>query len=262
MSADDQQSQTGNKLLNALPSGDRARLLPHLRRIELPFGKVIHAPGSARRRVYFPVNCVVSKMYVTEAGDFAEVAIVGNEGLIGIPLLFGCTNTPVLSLVQVAGSAWYGDGSAVRREFEQSGGLRSLTLHFIQAVSTQMGQNAVCYRHHRVEQQLCCWLLLLLDRVHSDPLRVTQQLIAQTLGIRREGVNAAVGHLQRSGILRHTRGCIEVLDRSHLESACCECYFVMKREYERLLPWTRATTASARAQAKATSSPARFRLPA
>ncbi|MGH8192509.1 MAG: Crp/Fnr family transcriptional regulator [Rhodanobacteraceae bacterium] len=224
-----------NKLLTALPRPDRERLLRHLHAVELPFGKVVHQPGTARRNVYFPVSCVFSKQFVTAGGNAAEVASVGNEGLVGIPLLFGCTSTPIRTVVQVAGSAWCGDGLALRQEFLHGGALQGLVLRFTQALMTQMGQNAVCYRRHSVEQQFCLWLLLTLDRAHSNCLHVTQDLIAQTLGIRRESVNEAANRLARKGIIRHARGRIEMLDRTRLESACCECYGAINREYARLL---------------------------
>lgn len=225
-----------NKLLAALPRVDRERLLKHLRLVRLPLGTVVHEPGTARRKVYFPLTCVFSKQYVTSAGDAAEVASVGSEGLVGLPLLLGLTSTPIRTVVEVAGSAWCGESVALRREFVQSSALQNLVLRFAQALMTQMGQNAVCYQHHSVEQQFCLWLLLTLDRAHSNHLRLTQDLIAQTLGTRRESVNGVANRLAREGIIRHARGSIEVLDRTRLERACCECYGVINREYARLLP--------------------------
>lgn len=224
-----------NKILVALPRHDRERLLRYLHLVELPFGKAVHEPGTVRRNVYFPVTCVFSKQFVTAAGDAAEVASVGNEGVVGVPLLLGCTGTPVRTAVEVAGSAWCGDAAPLRHEFVHSERLQNLVLRFTQALMTQMGQNAVCYQRHSVEQQFCLWLLLTLDRAHSDGLHVTQDMIAQTLGIRRESVNEVTTRLTRRGIIRHTRGYIEALDRTRLESTCCECYGVINREYARLL---------------------------
>jgi CRP-like cAMP-binding protein len=226
----------GNKLLEALPGIDQERLSGHLSLVTLPAAKVVHEPGTARHSVYFPVSCVFSKQFVTSDGDAAEVASIGNEGLVGIPLLFGSTRTPIRTVVQVAGSAWRGDGATLHREFTRSGALQNLVLHFAQALITQMGQNAVCYQHHRVEQQFCLWLLLNLDRVSSNHLHLTHEVIGLTLGIRRTGISEVINHLQREGIIQHGHGCIEVLDRARLENACCECYDVIKREYARLLP--------------------------
>lgn len=227
---------TGNKLLAALPGSDRARLRECLNRVELPFGKVVHEPGTTRRLVYFPLTSVFSKQYVTATGDAAEVASVGNEGLVGLPLLLGRAGAPIRTVVQVAGSAWCGDKVPLRQELARGGALQNLVLRFAEALMTQMGQNAVCYQRHSVEQQFCLWLLLMLDRVHTDHLRATEELIAQTLSIRRESVSAVTGRLAREGVLRHARGYLEVLDRPHLERRCCECYGVITREYARLLP--------------------------
>ena len=235
MRADVQPHLTDNRLLAALPDTDRERLLRYLHLVELPFGKVVHEPGTARRNIYFPVSCVFSKQFVTATGHAAEVASVGNEGLVGIPLLLGCTNTPIRTVVQVAGSAWRADSVALREEFVHSGALQNLVLRFTQALMTQMGQNAVCYQHHSIEQQFCLWLLLALDRAHSDHLHLTQDLIALTVGMRRESVNEVVNRLAHKGIIRHLRGSIKVLDRTRLESTCCECYGVIRREYARLL---------------------------
>lgn len=236
MSGDGQLCLVGNKLLAALPDPERQQLLRHLHLVELPLGKVVHEPGTVRHNIYFPVGCVFSKQFVTAAGDAAEVASVGPEGLVGIPLLLGCTNTPVRTVVQVAGPAWCGDSAALREAFVHIGALQNLVLRFTLALMTQMSQNAVCYQCHSVEQQFCLWLLLTLDRACSNQLRITQDLTAQTLGIRRASVSEVESRLAHEGIVRHTRGSIEVLDRTRLESMCCECYDVINREYARLLP--------------------------
>lgn len=236
MFKDGQPDLADNRLLAALPSADRERLRASLHRVELPFGKVVHETGAVRRHVYFPVSCVFSKQFVTSAGLAAEVASVGNEGVIGVPVLLGCTRTPVRTVVEVAGTAWCGAGDALHREFARNGILQNLVLRFTQALLVQIGQNAVCYQHHSAEQQFCLWLLLALDRARSDHLRLTQERIAETLGIRRETVSEVMRHLAGSGIIRHARGYIQVLDRRRLEGACCECYGVINREYARLLP--------------------------
>ncbi|MGH8111697.1 MAG: Crp/Fnr family transcriptional regulator [Rhodanobacteraceae bacterium] len=225
-----------NKLLAALPGLDRERLRGCLTLVELPFGKVVHEPGTARRSVFFPIDCVFSKQFATSAGGAAEVASVGNEGLVGIPLLLGCTNTPMRTVVQIAGSAWRGDGAVLREELGRSVALQSLILRFTSALMVQMGQNATCYQHHSLQQQFCVWLLLMLDRTRSLHLHLTQELIARTLGTRRESVNEIAGRLTREGAIRRGRGFIDVLDRARLERACCECYRVISREYARLLP--------------------------
>lgn len=226
---------TGNKLLATLPSPDRERVAKLLRPAKLVAGRVVHAPGTVRRTVYFPVDCVFSKQFLTAAGDAAEVASVGNEGLVGVPLLLGSTGTPLQSVVEVAGMAWCGDGASLRAEFTRSGAFQNLVLRFTQALMTQIGQNAVCYQHHSAEQQFCLWLLLALDRAHSNHLQVSQERVGQTLGMRRESINGIVQRLARNGIIRHTRGHLEVLDRPQLEQRCCECYAVINREYARLL---------------------------
>lgn len=244
MRTDGQPDQASNKLLEDLPGTDRERLLRHLHLVELPFGKVVHEPGTVRSSVYFPVSCVFSKQFTTAAGDAVEVASVGSEGLIGVPLLLGCTGTPVRTVVHVAGSAWCGNSAALRAEFVHSGALQNLVLRFTQALMMQMGQNAVCYQRHSVEQQFCLWLLLMTDRAHSNRLHLTQELIAQTLGVRRASVNEITSRLAHKVIIRHVRGCTEVLDRTRLESTCCECYGVINREYDRLLPQGRALPVS------------------
>lgn len=245
MRADSQFDLTDNRLLAALSDADRAQLRPCLHVVELPFGKVIHRPGAVRRSVYFPIHCVLSMQFVTSAGDAAEVASVGNEGLVGVPLLLGCTSTPIYTAVQVAGAAWRADGAALRREFARSASLQNLVLRFTQALMIQIGQNATCYQHHSVEQQFCLWLLLMLDRTDATHLHITQELIARTLGIRRETINEIASHLSRQGIIRRARGCIEVLDRPRLERASCECYGVIHAEYARLLPRERVRRAGA-----------------
>lgn len=236
MYADVQAILASNRLLVNLPSTDRERLLRYLHLVELPFGKVVHEPGTARCDVYFPESCVFSKQFTTAAGDAVEVASVGSEGLVGIPLLLGCTGTPIRTVVEVAGWAWCGNSDVLRAEFVRSGALQNLVLRFTQALMTQMGQNAVCYQHHSIEQQFCLWLLLTMDRAHSNHLRLTHDLIGQTLGIRRPSISEIASRLAHKGIIRHVRGDIEVLDRTRLESTCCECYGVINREYARLIP--------------------------
>ncbi|MBS0381319.1 MAG: Crp/Fnr family transcriptional regulator [Proteobacteria bacterium] len=235
MRTDGQIDLADNKLLATLPGTDRERLRRYLHPVELSFGKVVHEPGTARRNVYFPVSCVFSKQFLTATGDAAEVASIGNEGMVGIPLLLGCTHTPIRTLVQVAGSAWCGDSATMRQEFVRNEALQNVIFRFTQALMTQMGQNAVCYQRHSVEQQFCLWLPLMLDRTRSYHLHLTQDLIAHTLGIRRESVNEIISRLARRGVIRHECGCIEVLDRARLERASCECYGVINREYARLL---------------------------
>ena len=225
-----------NHLLAALPATDFERLLPHLEPVPLPLGLAVYESGGQQGYVYFPTDSIVSLLYVMQDGSSAEIAVVGNEGVVGIALFMGGESTPNRAVVQSAGYACRLDGSLLKREFDRGGPLQVLLLRYTQALITQMAQTAVCNRHHTVEQQLCRWLLLSLDRLPSNELTMTQELIANMLGVRREGVTEAAGKLQAEGLIHYSRGKISVLDRPMLEARVCECYAVVKREYGRLLP--------------------------
>ncbi len=225
-----------NHLLAALPSPERARLYPDLQIVPMPLGKVLYEPGDVPRHVYFPIDSIVSLLYVLADGESAEIAIVGNEGLIGVALFMGGETTPSRAIVQSAGHAYRLAGQRLKEEFRRSGQARFLLLRYTQSLITQMAQTAVCNRHHSVDQQLCRWLLLSLDRLPSNKVNMTQELIANMLGVRREGVTEAAGKLQKLGVIAYRRGQITVLDRLRLEQLCCECYAVVKRESDRLLP--------------------------
>jgi CRP-like cAMP-binding protein len=224
-----------NRLLAALPSTDLLRLLPHLERVLLPLGAVIYESGGEQAHVYFPASGIVSLLYVMKDGAAAEIAVVGNEGVVGIALFMGGQTTPSRAVVQSAGSAWRVEPAAIKAEFARGGALQRLLLRYTQALITQMTQTAVCNRHHLLEQQLCRWLLLSLDRLPSNQLVMTQQLIANMLGVRREGVTEAAGRLQADGLIDYSRGRINVLDRARLEKRACECYAVVRLESDRLL---------------------------
>jgi CRP-like cAMP-binding protein len=225
-----------NRLLAALAPEARQRIYPQLRLVAMPLGKVLYEPGGMLQCVYFPTNCIVSLLYVFTDGMSAEISVVGNEGLIGVSLFMGGETTPSRALVQSAGHAYLMSGERLKEEFGQNGQMQLLILRYTQALITQMAQTAVCNRHHTVDQQLCRWLLLSLDRLRGNELSMTQELIANMLGVRREGVTEAAGKLQAVGIIRYSRGRIVVLDREKLEAMCCECYGVVKRETDRLLP--------------------------
>ena len=225
-----------NHLLAALPAAEYERLLPHLERLPLALGLALYESGSSQAYVYFPTDSIVSLLYVMEDGASAEIAITGNEGLVGIALFMGGETTPSRAVVQSAGHAYRLRASYLKEEFERGGPLQHLLLRYTQALITQMAQTAVCNRHHAVEQQLCRWLLLSLDRLPSNELTMTQELIANMLGVRREGVTGAAGHLQAAGLIHYSRGKITVLDRPGVAARACECYAVVKREYDRLLP--------------------------
>jgi CRP-like cAMP-binding protein len=225
-----------NHLLAALPAADYERLLPDLERVQLPLGMAVSESGGKLDYVYFPTDCIVSLLYVMKDGASAEIAVVGHEGLVGVALFMGGESTPSRAVVQSAGSAYRLASKVLKREFEQSHPLQHLLLRYTQALITQMAQTAVCNRHHSVEQQLSRWLLLSLDRLNSDELHMTQELIANMLGVRREGVTEAAVKLQTAGLIKYNRGHIKVLDRSKLEERVCECYAVVKRETDRLLP--------------------------
>jgi len=235
------QSPRQNQLLAALPAADYARLLPHLELVPLPLGWAVYESGDAQGYVYFPTNSIVSLLYVMEDGSSAEIAVVGHEGVVGIALFMGGETTPSRAVVQSAGCGYRLRASVLKTEFGQAGELQHLLLRYTQALITQMAQTAVCNRHHALEQQLCRWLLLSLDRLASNELTMTQELIANMLGVRREGVTEAAGHLQAAGLIHYSRGKITVLDRPKLEAKVCECYAVVKREYGRLLPHITAT---------------------
>jgi CRP-like cAMP-binding protein len=225
-----------NRLLAALALADRAGIYPHLKLVPMPLAEVIYEPGEVLRNVYFPTDSIVSLMYTTADGAPAEIAMVGNEGLIGIAVFMGGGTTPNRAIVQSAGSAYRLRAQQLEEQFHRNGETQQLLLRYTQALITQMAQTAVCNRHHSVDQQLCRWLLLCLDRLSSNRLTMTQELIANMLGVRREGVTDAAGKLQKLGVIRYARGQIEVLDRPKLEQLCCECYAVVKKETDRLLP--------------------------
>jgi CRP-like cAMP-binding protein len=224
-----------NHLLASLPEVDYQRLLPHLESVALPLGWSVYESGSRMEHVYFPTDGIVSLLYVMENGQSAEIAVTGPEGLVGIALFMGGESTTSRAIVQSKGHAWRLPARFLRSEFERGGDLQHVLLRFTQALITQMSQTAVCNRHHTVEQQLCRWLLLSLDRLATNELEMTQELIANMLGVRREGVTEAAGHLQDAGLIHYRRGHIKVLDRPKLEKRVCECYAVVKRESDRLL---------------------------
>jgi CRP-like cAMP-binding protein len=226
-----------NHLLDALPPSDLERFAVHLELIPMKLGDVLYESGSQLRYVYFPTTCIISLLYVMGDGASAEIAIVGNEGLLGISLFMGGDTTPSRAIVQSAGYAYRLKAALLKDEFGRFGPTMHLLLRYTQALITQMAQTAVCNRHHSVDQQLCRWLLLSLDRLHSNELAMTQELIANMLGVRREGVTEAAGKLQDAGLIQYRRGTITVLDRPGVEARSCECYQVVKTEFDRLLPY-------------------------
>jgi CRP-like cAMP-binding protein len=223
-----------NHILDALPAEERERLFPHLTLVEMPLGMVLYEAGEALRHIYFPTDSIVSLLYVMKDGASAEIAVVGNEGAIGVSLFMGGETTPSRGIVQSAGSAYRLSGRRLKQEFERHGQLLHVLLRYTQSLITQMAQTAVCNRHHSIDQQLCRWLLLSLDRLPSNRLNMTQELIANMLGVRREGVTGAAGKLQDLGVIHYSRGRITVLDRPKLEQLSCECYAVVKQETDRL----------------------------
>jgi CRP-like cAMP-binding protein len=231
------QSPQQNHLLAGLPPKVMERLLPHLDLMELPLGKVLYESGDAMRYVYFPTDSIVSLLYVMENGASAEISVVGNEGLLGIALFMGGESTTSRAIVQSAGYAYKLSAQRLKEEFNRHGELQVLLLRYTQSLITQMAQTAVCNRHHSIDQQICRWLLLSMDRLPSNRLTMTQELIANMLGVRREGVTDAAGKLQAMGIIQYTRGQITVLNRPRLEELSCECYAVVKKESDRLLPY-------------------------
>src|SRR5579863_109812 len=226
-----------NQLLAALPPDVYARLEPHLEPISMELGWALYESGATQGYVYFPTTSIVSLLYVMEDASSAEIAIVGNEGLVGIALFMGGESTTSRAVVQSAGAAFRLKAGLMKAEFNKGGDLQHILLRYTQALITQMAQTAVCNRHHSVEQQLCRWLLLSVDRLPSNELTMTQELIANMLGVRREGVTEAAGHLQEAGLIHYSRGKITVVDRPGLEARVCECYAVVKDEYDRLLPY-------------------------
>jgi CRP-like cAMP-binding protein len=225
-----------NRLLAALPDENYRALLPLLEPVALPLGMAVYESNAKQGYVYFPTSGIVSMLYVLESGASAEIAVTGPEGLVGIALFMGGETTPSRAVVQSAGHAYRLKAAVLKTEFERGGELQHLLLRFTQALITQMTQTAVCNRHHAVHQQLCRWLLLSLDRLAGNELVMTQELIANMLGVRREGVTEAAGKLQAEGLIHYSRGRITVLDRPRLEAQVCECYAVVKKEYDRLLP--------------------------
>jgi CRP-like cAMP-binding protein len=226
-----------NHLLAALPEADYARLLPDLELIPMPLGWAVYESGGHLGYMYFPTTSIVSLLYVMENGASAEIAVTGNEGLVGISLFMGGESTPSRAVVQGAGNGYRLKAGILKREFALGGHLQQLALRFTQTLITQMAQTAVCNRHHSLDQQLCRWLLLTLDRMPGDELVMTQELIANMLGVRLEGVTEAAGKLQECGLIKYSRGRIHVRDRAGLEQRVCECYAVVKREFDRLLPY-------------------------
>jgi len=224
-----------NHLLAALPAEILERISPHLELISMPLGEVLYESGGQLQHVYFPTTAIVSLHYLLESGASAEIAGVGNEGVLGISLFMGGNTTPSLATVQTAGCGYRLKGRLIMEEFNRAGPMMRLMLRYTQALMTQISQTAVCNRHHSIEQQLCRWLLLTLDRLPSQELTITQELIAGMLGVRREGITEAAGNLQRAGLISYRRGHITVLDRSGLESRVCECYNTVKKEFHRLL---------------------------
>ena len=228
-------SPSQNHLLAALPATEYERLAPHLERVPLLLGEVLYEPGGQLQHVYFPTTGIVSLLCVLESGASAEIAGVGNEGVIGISLFMGGDTTPSSAVVQTAGHAYRLEARRLKDEFKRGGLMQHLMLRYTQALITQVTQTAVCNRHHSVEQQLCRWLLLTLDRVATRELVMTQELVASMLGVRREGITEAAGKLKLAGLISYRRGHISVLDRSGLEARACECYAVVKKELGRLL---------------------------
>ena len=224
-----------NHLLAALPQADFERLLPHLELVPMPLGEALYESGGRLQHVYFPTTSIVSLLYVMEDGASAEIAVEGNEGILGISLFMGGETTPSRAVVQSAGYGYRLKAQLLKQEFNRAGPVMHLLLRYTQALITQMAQTAVCNRHHSVEQQLCRWLLLSLDRLETDELSMTQELIANMLGVRREGVTEAAGKLQRAGLIHYSRGRITVVNRPGLEKEVCECYSVVKKEFDRLL---------------------------
>ena len=223
-------------MLASLPDAELRRWLPQLERVEMPLGQVLYESGGTLSHVYFPTTAIVSLLYVMENGASAEIAVVGNEGIVGISLFMGGDSTSSRAVVQSAGLGLRLKAQTMKDDFNRAGPVLRLLLRYTQALITQMAQTAVCNRHHSLDQQLCRWLLLSLDRLQGNELVMTQELIANMLGVRREGVTEGALKLQQAGLIRYARGHISVLDREGLERRSCECYAVVKKEYDRLLP--------------------------
>jgi len=224
-----------NRLLAGLPADERRGLAPFLEPVPLRLGVALYEPGGRQRHVYFPTDSIVSMLYVLESGASAEIAVTGNEGVVGISLFMGGETTPSRAIVQSSGLGYRLKASVIKEEFDRGGALQHVLLRYTQALITQMAQTAVCNRHHSVDQQLCRWLLLSLDRLRSNRLQMTQELIANMLGVRRVGVTEAAGKLHAAGLINYHRGHSVVLDRGRLERRVCECYGVVRNEYDRLL---------------------------
>ena len=235
-----------NRLLSSLADGDGTGWLRQLEPVQLRAGDVLHEPGTAVNHVYFPTSAIVSLLYVTEAGQSSEIAIVGDEGVVGISLFLGGHSTPLRAIVQSTGTGLRLRAHALMNEFERGGAVMQALLRYTQALMTQTTQNAVCNRHHALEQQLCRWLLLNLDRLQSNQVVMTHESISNLLGVRREGVTQAAGRLHKSGLIESGRGRITVIDRKGLEQRACECYAVVRKEYDRLLPRSQEVTEHAR----------------
>jgi len=230
------EKQQNNLLLAALPPDESQRWLPLMEAVDLPLGAVLYEPDVTLAHVYFPTTAIVSLLYVMENGSSAEIAVVGNEGIVGVSLFMGGESTPSRAVVQSAGMGFRLKAQIMKNEFYRAGPVLHLLLRYTQALITQMSQTAVCNRHHTLDQQLCRWLLLSLDRLQGNELVMTQELIANMLGVRREGVTEGALKLQQAGLIRYARGHITVTDRPGLEKRSCECYLVVKKEYDRLLP--------------------------
>jgi CRP-like cAMP-binding protein len=230
-----------NHLLAALPHAESQRWLPHLELVDLSLGQVLYESGTTLSHVYFPTSAIISLLYVMENGASAEIAVVGNDGIVGISLFMGGEFTSSRAVVQSAGGGFRLKAQKMQEEFNRAGPVLRLLLRYTQALITQMSQTAVCNRHHSLDQQLCRWLLLSLDRLEGNQLVMTQELIANMLGVRREGVTEGALKLQQAGLIQYSRGRITVLDRVALEKRSCECYAVVKKEYDRLLPVKSAT---------------------
>lgn len=234
----DQHTPRQNRLLSALSAEVQSRLFPNLELIDMPYGKVLYKSGDTMQHVYFPIDAIVSLLYVMENGASAEVSVVGNEGFIGMTLLMGGDSTPSQAMVQSAGHAYRLRAEQFKAELHRHAEMQVLLLRYAQALITQMMQTAVCNRHHSVEQQLCRWLLLCLDRIPGSQLYMTQELMANMLGVRREGITEAAGHLQKKGAIEYKRGRITVLNRPLIEKLSCECYAVVRKETDRLMPFS------------------------
>lgn len=224
-----------NHLLAALSESEFRRISPHLRLVHLELGDVLHEPGKRSTYLYFPISAIISLVYLLHDGGTAEIAVVGREGVVGIAAFMGGGSTPNQAVVELAGDSYRLPAKVVQEEFFRAQDLQRILLSYTQALLTQMGQTAICNRHHTVEQQLCRWLLLILDRLPSNEVSMTQELIAQMLGVRREGVTVAARKLRQAGLISYHRGCIVVNDRRGLEQRCCECYEVVRKEYDRLI---------------------------